>query len=120
MALVANPYHYLSFVDTSRPYKAEEDYPGGPRWSGACYVPGATLEEAVANAWKLGCNPGGQVKGFGPIPGADIALKYRHRLLSREDLDEQGREFGYDGEDLELHPDPASVMQPGNNMEGGQ
>jgi hypothetical protein len=104
-----DPYFYLSFVNTDLPYLPENDYPGGPRWTGACFVPGENIMEAVSHAWILGCNPGGEVQGFGPVLRDAIPEHYRHRLLSRDDLDQMGREFGYSGEDL----DPIQPGQPG-------
>jgi hypothetical protein len=83
---------WLSFVDTDMPYTKEGDYPGGPRWQGACIVPGPTFMDAVSHAWRLGCNPGGQVSGFPCPPGHTPPEKYQGRLLTREDVDEMDAE----------------------------
>lgn len=83
---------WLSFVDTDMPYTEEGDYPGGPRWQGACIVPGPTFMDAVSHAWRLGCNPGGQVSGFPCPPGHTPPEKYQGRLLTREDVDEMDAE----------------------------
>lgn len=55
---------WLSFVDTSLPYREEDDYPGGPRFMGVCIVPAPNIVFAGQVAWALGCNPGGQVGGY--------------------------------------------------------
>ena len=48
-------YHWLSFADPSRPY--------GSHFIGACVVVGEDFESAMAEANRLGCNPGGEVMG---------------------------------------------------------
>jgi len=81
---------YLSFVDTSAPYEEENDYPGGPRWLGACVVPGFGEVDAVSNAHLMGCNPGGQVSIFGPIPPEKVKPEYVGVLLDRATVEEAG------------------------------
>lgn len=83
---------WLSFVDTDMPYTEEGDYPGGPRWQGGCHVPGPTFMDAVSNAWRLGCNPGGQVSGFPIPPGYRPPVTHQARLLTGKELDEMDYE----------------------------
>ncbi len=83
---------WLSFADAARPE--------GQQFLGACIVPmGETGDErqdlitAVQNAWRLGCNPGGEVR-FQPVPSSvepHIAPKWIGRLLTREDCAEFDR-----------------------------
>lgn len=83
-----SPYWYLSFVDTSAEYTPEGDYPGGPRWRGGCYVPGIDIVTAASAAWAFGCNPGGEVKAWGPFDGDRIPDTHKHRLLTAAEIDE--------------------------------
>lgn len=55
-------------------------------WLGACFVEAEGLEDAIQRAWRLGCNPGGQVAGYGPL---QVAIKdgYAHRLLTLEEAE---------------------------------
>lgn len=65
-------YTYLSFADDTG-------------FLGACVVEGDTIEDAVANAWKHGCNPGGEVMAFPHMPnGKDRWPK--NQLLSIADI----------------------------------
>lgn len=65
---------YLSFV-------SEEQ-----GWLGACFVRAVGLQDAVGWALQHGCNPGGQVAGFGPL-GVEIKDGYANRLLSLEEAE---------------------------------
>lgn len=71
-------WHYLSFVTG----EGEEE-----RFAGACVVRGADVVEAVKEAHRLGCSPGGQVLGV-PIPDGHMPPeRFRERLLSKADCD---------------------------------
>lgn len=57
-------------------------------WAGGCYVEADNIIDAAARAWRLDCNPGGEVMGL-EIPedfAKDIPEKDRNRVLRREDL----------------------------------
>jgi hypothetical protein len=85
---------WLSFADPKRPE--------GQQFLGACIVPmGETgdtrtdLHLAMKNAWRLRCNPGGEIR-FQPImPSIErhIHAKWIGRLLSREECAEFDREI---------------------------
>lgn len=73
---------------------------------GACLVPmGETgdmkidLKAAIQNAWRLGCNPGGEVR-FQPVPATvepHIRPFWIGRLLTREEaqkFEEEIRPYG--------------------------
>lgn len=90
---------YLSFVNTdvAATIPIEQQRPGGPSWLGACYVdvPGdGDLASILARAWELGCNPGGEVQVFGPLPleglDAHVPVSMRRRLLTLAEVDEMG------------------------------
>ncbi len=82
---------WLSFVDTEQEYKPEGDFPGGPRWLGLCIVPGANIVMAAQFAHMLGCNPGGQVRGYPACPeGWQPKPEYIGRLFA----DAEGRAMG--------------------------
>ena len=49
-------YWWLSFADASRPK--------GQTNLGVAIVRGRDLGDALARAWELGCNPGGEVAGM--------------------------------------------------------
>lgn len=62
---------YLSFV-------------GESGWLGGCFVRAAGYEEAVAKSHDAGCNPGGEVSGWGPL-AVEIKPGYGDRLLTLEE-----------------------------------
>lgn len=77
---------WLSFCDPS--------LPKGSKFLGACIVMGDGMTSAIRNAYKIGCNPGGEVLGT-PVED-DIApfidAKWRRRLLTKAEcttLDEE-------------------------------
>lgn len=72
---------WLSFADGS--------LPAGEQFLGVAIVPGGGVMEAALNARLLGCNPGGQVLGT-QIRGELVPEKYRNRLLSKQELEEEG------------------------------
>lgn len=43
----------------------------GGDWRGACIVRARDIGEAVREAWRRGCNPGGEVRGL-PLRDDDI------------------------------------------------
>lgn len=68
-------WHYLSFA-------TDEGFRGG------VIVRGGDVVEATKEAWRLGCNPGGEVLGA-PIPDDLIPPdKYKNRLLTKAEIDE--------------------------------
>lgn len=73
------PLWWLSFCDADRPK--------GAQFLGACIVPGIDMISAVKEAHRLGCNPGGAVKGF-QIPEERRELAHAEDigvLMSREE-----------------------------------
>lgn len=68
-------WHYLSFADTVG---------GKARFLGAALVEADDTVAAVKEAYRLGCNPGGEVFGmpFERVP----PLAYRNRLLTRDEV----------------------------------
>lgn len=84
------PLFYLSFVD---PALAEgipesERKPGGISWLGAAFVPASSPVSAAPAAHRLGCNPGGEVAIFGPIPRETVRPEFVGRLLDRQEIEE--------------------------------
>lgn len=61
---------WLSFCDP--------DLPAGSQFLGAALVRERNIPMAMARAWELGINPGGQVAAAGPIP--DDAIPAGHPL----------------------------------------
>src|SRR5271155_5554342 len=75
---------WLSFADRSRP--------DGSQFLGACLVKARGFLGAVMAAKIMGLNPGGEVKGIGPIPeDSDIRPGWADRLLTREECVEFDR-----------------------------
>lgn len=78
--------YYLSFCDTNRPT--------GQQFIGACIVPIGDnsldgLEIAIRFAWKMGCNPGGEVKSV--FMGDELQKRFErfsNRLMSKAQIDE--------------------------------
>jgi hypothetical protein len=80
-------WYYLSFVD--------DDRPRGSRWLGGCCVEADSPIGAVQEAWRRGCNPGGEVGIWGPFPkppGGDAVCNVIFDRHTAEHL--------YDGVDL--------------------
>ncbi len=75
---------WLSFADGS--------LPTGQQFLGACLVQARGFLGATLVARMMGLNPGGEVKGVGPIP-ADIVIppEWTQRLLNREECAEFDR-----------------------------
>jgi hypothetical protein len=62
-------------VDNNRPL--------GQRHLGCCIVSAASIVEAVRVAWRLGCNPGGEVAGCEVEPPSPAMIG---RLLTKAEL----------------------------------
>lgn len=90
---------YLSFVDPSKSAPREEQVPGGGGFQGVAVVRGTDIADACRNAWRLGCNPGGEVAGV----ELDYAppLKWVNRILTVADVDQ------WDAEDAAAEPNGA-------------
>jgi hypothetical protein len=80
---------WLSFCDAS--------LPAGTQFLGACIVEGGTsgdlkadLAVAIQNAWRLECNPGGEIKFQEVAPSIEphIKPKWRNRLLTRTECEQ--------------------------------
>lgn len=76
---------WLSFCDPSIP-EADPPVPGGPSFLGVVVVEAAGYVAAIERARELGCNPGGEVSGYGPLELSAIAPEWRDRLLSIDDV----------------------------------
>ena len=75
---------WLSFADGERPK--------GQQFLGACLVQAQGLLGATLAARLLGLNPGGEVKGVGPIPtDTEFPPGWTNRLLNREECAEFDR-----------------------------
>jgi hypothetical protein len=71
---------WLSFCDVNRPE--------GDQFLGVAIVDAFNEIMAVSRAWDLGCNPGGEVM-LVAIPPLFVPLeRYRHKLLSKQEIDE--------------------------------
>lgn len=77
---------WLSFVDPSLSDPPKQQVPGGGGFLGVCIVPAYGFMDAVDTAWRLGCNPGGEVKGVPTDPDTD--LKWIGRLLSLAEIEQ--------------------------------
>lgn len=66
---------------------ADGDKPRGSQFLGCAVVDGRTMADAMARAWRIGCNPGGEVLAT-PFP-ADAALGLesddKYRLLTADE-----------------------------------
>jgi hypothetical protein len=65
---------YLSFV-------------GDEGWMGGCFVRADDPIDAVREAHRRKCNPGGEVAIMGPVP-PEIEAAWMNRLLNRDELEE--------------------------------
>ena len=74
------PMWWLSFVDPKGPE--------GRKFLGVCVVRAADIEEAMAKAWRLGINPGGEVQGY-RCPDGSIPDDCINRLINRNELIER-------------------------------
>lgn len=79
---------WLSFVDPARAAPRGEQVPGGPGFLGVCIIRASDMVSAVRTAHQLGCNPGGEVQGFGPLPVDGIDEKWWNRLLTAAETEE--------------------------------
>lgn len=63
-------------------------FAGPEGFRGACIVKARGMLGAVAEAHRLGCNPGGEVRGAGPMSlDAPIQQGWTERLLTREEAE---------------------------------
>lgn len=78
-------YFWLSFVNGS--------FPEGERFRGVAIIAAPDMESACKEAWRLGCNPGGEVAGFSMTEAEcaeHIPLDWIGRLVSSEELHAAG------------------------------
>lgn len=73
---------YMSFCDAKKPE--------GSQFLGACLVYANDLREAIEEAWRLGCNPGGEIMSAEPDFLPDE--KWYNRLLSEKEIDQMSDE----------------------------
>lgn len=76
---------WLSFIDPDLSPPPAEQRPGGPSFLGVVIVEATDMLSAVRRAHELGCNPGGAVQGFGPLPIGGVGPEFRDRLLSAQE-----------------------------------
>lgn len=92
------PLWFLSFVDRDAALAApkEDQRPGGAGFLGGCIVEGTDFEMAVRLSHALGINPGGEVKGTGPLDPDPryIETRWKNRLLNATELDEMEETLG--------------------------
>lgn len=79
---------WLSFVDTDKSAPPDEQVPGGGGFLGVAIVQATDPIHAVKEAWRQGCNPGGQVEIFGPISVEMYDPRYWNRLLTADEANE--------------------------------
>lgn len=82
-----DPLWWLSFCDPDKAPPPEQQRPGGPSFLGGVITQAPTMAAAITRSHVLKVNPGGEVKILGPIPGEYIALEWRDRLLSADEID---------------------------------
>lgn len=78
---------WLSFVDTARSAPRDQQVPGGGGFLGVAIVEAPDPVSAAGEAWRQGCNPGGEVGILGPIPLDVYPPETRNRLLTQEEAD---------------------------------
>jgi hypothetical protein len=74
-------YYWLSFVDDARPE--------GDRFLGGCLVEAVSPEEAVVEAWRQQCNPGGEaaiVEITPPYETSAVAKFQLNHLYSKAEI----------------------------------
>jgi hypothetical protein len=76
---------WLSFVDTSKSEPPDEQVPGGGGFLGVAIVEADDPMSAVREAWRQGCNPGGEVQIIGPGPEGAYPPEALNRLLTAEE-----------------------------------
>ena len=80
MNAVVSRLFFLSFADGTRPSENQ--------FLGAAFVYAASQIDAVREAHRLGCNPGGEVLMADVAAGVDVPPRLVGRLLSREEVEE--------------------------------
>lgn len=95
---------WLSFVDPDRAAPRGQQVPGGPGFLGVAIVEATDLMSAVRLSHERGCNPGGEVQAFGPLPREGIPEQFWHRVLSQAEA--------------EAVPDPWETSGPGAGVGG--
>ena len=71
-------WFWLSFCDPQ--------LPEGLRFLGACIVRAEGPANALAEAWRAGCNPGGEAQTI-ELPGTLPSCWPRYRLLSKAEIE---------------------------------
>lgn len=77
---------WLSFINPDLTPPPDEQRPGGVSFLGVAIVEASNLMSAVRESHRLGCNPGGQVQGSGPMPLWAVGVEWRNRLLSYDEV----------------------------------
>ena len=76
---------WLSFVDPDKSAPPDEQVPGGGGFLGVAIVEAEDAVSAIREAWRQGCNPGGQVQIIGPGPVDAYPPEALNRLLTAEE-----------------------------------
>ena len=103
---------WLSFVDEDLCDPDGQGKPGGPGFLGVSIVAANSYLEAVRTAHHRGCNPGGQVQGFGPIPVTAVPERYLHRLLTFAEGEEVNALFVAAQQDEQAAEDTSTAGSP--------
>ena len=74
---MSRPLWWLSFCDGS--------LPKGSQFLGACIVPAANMADACREAWRRGCNPGGEVCGVQFSADVPVHDGWIGRLMNKEE-----------------------------------
>lgn len=78
---------YISFADGS--------LPKGTQFLGACVVEAVDLLDAIQEAHRRGCNPGGEAQVMECPPEAPpVPEEFKNRLLNREAIDAMDKAMG--------------------------
>ena len=56
------------------------------KWRGGCFVHADTIEEAMTESCRWGCNPGGQVMVVGPCNKAPVPIQINHLYTNKTDI----------------------------------
>ncbi len=73
---------WLSFVDRL----TDETGATAAMHHGVAVIPADDFDSAVSQAWRSGCNPGGEVVGT-ELPPWDIPWGYAYRLIDGDEVD---------------------------------
>jgi hypothetical protein len=79
MVDIPRTFFWLSFCDPEKP--------DGQQFLGACIVEASDFISAVTRSHQEGCNPGGEVKGMGPVDNYPEQYEL-NRIYSKDEINE--------------------------------